>query len=404
MQMKLASAMLMVAAVMAPAWAFQVTAITAVTGPPELIEKEGAGVSLAMLEADYQKLADQLVNMPAFVRMTKKPNGASTGIRFGINFTYGGKNRTWALDGSDAAGYTLYADLNANGDLSDDAPMKMELKDGKYTTYFETIVKAGEESYPVRAKLVVDYIVPSGKAEKELALLRYGGTRRSGEINVGGKAMKFSLSGSQGLYNQRYEGIRIDLNSDGVLDPKTEGYLNSEKFVNIGELTYEFSVDRFGRSLTLTPLNEKRPARVVLLSGYSAPDFSFVDLDGNKKNLSDLKGKVVLIDFWGTWCAPCVAAVPELRATYNRYRSRGFFILSVDTGDTPEKVRAFLAEKKISWAQTIENENGPIASLFRITGRPSYFLIDREGKIAVAAPNGAKFDLAAELAKLFAEK
>jgi len=404
MKMTVTLVMVLAAAAMAPAREFQVAPITAVTGPPELIEGGGAGVSFAMLEADYQKLAVQLANMPAFVPMTKKPNGASSGIRFGINFTFGRKNRTWALEGSDASGYTLYADLNANGDLSDDAPIKMELMNGKYSTYFETVVKSGDESYPVRMKLVVDHISSPGKTEKELALLTYGATRRYGEITVSGKAMKFSVSGSQGIYNQSYQSIQIDLNGDGVLDPKVEAYLNSEKFINIGELTYEFSVDRVGRSLTLTPLREKRPERVVLLPGYSAPDFSYVDLDGTRRKLSDLKGKVALIDFWGTWCGPCVAAVPELVAAYNRYRPRGFEILGVDTGDTREKLQAFLAGRKISWTQTIEGDQGAIASLFRVTGQPSYFLIDRDGKIAVAAPNGAKFDLAAELAKLFEKK
>ena len=112
----------------------------------------------------------------------------------------------------------------------------------------------------------------------------------------------------------------------------------------------------------------------------------------------------MLIDFWGTWCGPCVASVPALIAAYEKYRARGFEILSIDTGDTREKLQAFLVEKKISWTQTMEDEPGLIASLFRITGRPSYFLIDRDGKIAMAAPNGAKFDLGAELAKLFAVK
>jgi len=385
-----------------PAHARQQESITASTGPPELVERS-PGVSFAMTEAEYQNLASQLANFPAFVPMTKKPNGATANTRFGVNFTFGGKNRTWALEGSDTTGYTLYADVNANGDLSDDAPLKMKLMDGKYATYFETVVQTADESYPVRMKLVVDRVVPPGKTEGELALLIYGATRRYGEITVGGQALKFCVTGSQGLYYQRYEGIQIDLNGDGVLDPKIEAYLNSEKYFNFGDLTYEFSVDRLGRSLTLTP-HEKRAARVILLPGYFAPDFSFVDLKGQPRKLSDEKGKIVLIDFWGAWCGPCVAAVPDLIAAYQRYHARGFEIVSIDTGDPPEKLRAFLTEKKITWTQTTETDPGPLATLYRVTGRPSYFLIDRDGKFAVAAPNGARFDLAAELAKLFAPR
>ena len=380
--------------------AFQGAPIVASAGAPSLIETGGTGTFIALTEAEYQKLAAELTKMPAFVGITKKPAGLSADVRYGVNFTFAGKNRSWALDGTDATGYTLYADINANGDLTDDPPMKMSRVDGRYSAFFETTVKAGDQSYPVRLKLVVDRVAPPGKTEKELALLTYGTTVRAGTITVGGKPVKFSLSGSQGIYSQPYQGIEIDTNGDGVLDPKIEGYLNSEQFVNIGDVTYQFTVDRYGRTLTLTPQAKKQPGRAVLLPGYPAPDFAFADLGGTKRKLSDFKGKVLLLDFWGTWCGPCVASIPKTLEAYAKYHARGFEVLGIDAGDKRDKLDAFLAEKKIPWMQTMEDDDGPIATLYRVEGWPSYFLIGPDGRIVAAVPNGGEIDLNAELAKL----
>lgn len=112
---------LLTIAISASPAAFQARPITAPTGKAELIET-GAGASFAMTEADYQKLVKQLAHMPAFVPMTKKPEGLGPHARFGVNFVFEGRNRTWVLDGDNANGYIFYADLNGNGDLSDDPP------------------------------------------------------------------------------------------------------------------------------------------------------------------------------------------------------------------------------------------------------------------------------------------
>ena len=157
-------------------------------------------------------------------------------------------------------------------------------------------------------------------------------------------------------------------------------------------------------ALLLIPQALTKPARVVLEPGSVAPDFSYTDLAGTRHKLSEMKGKVVLLDFWGTWCGPCVAGVPKLLAAYEKYHARGFEIVGIDTGDTKEKLQTFLTGRKITWTQTMEDDDGPIATLYRVMGWPSYFLIDREGKIVVAAPNGGEIDLAAALAKLFPDR
>jgi len=98
-----------------------------------------------------------------------------------------------------------------------------------------------------------------------------------------------------------------------------------------------------------------------------------------------------------------VAATPELVAAYEKYHARGFEIIGVDSGDTKAQLLAFMAEKKMAWPQTMEDSKGPLATLFRVNGWPTYFLVDRDGKFAVAGQNG-DFELQKELAKLFPEK
>jgi hypothetical protein len=266
------------------------TPVTATTGPAELIETGGAGASFTMTEAEYQKLAAQLSKNPAFVPMTRKPEGLSPQARFGLNFVFERKNRSWALDGDEKTGYTFWVDLNGNGDLSDEPPRKFEMVEGKPTLRYELAAKAdagsGLETYPVTFKLVLDMIPPPGQTEKKPALLRYGSMTRRGELAIGATPVEFRISGSGGTYNEEYNSISFDLNRDGTFSSPVERYLLSERYVNIGETTYEFAVDRYGRTVTLTALAAKRPERVVLLPGFPAPDFSFTDLEGKAPKLS----------------------------------------------------------------------------------------------------------------------
>jgi peroxiredoxin len=110
-----------------------------------------------------------------------------------------------------------------------------------------------------------------------------------------------------------------------------------------------------------------------------APDFTFVSSEGEHIALEDLRGKVVLIDFWATWCPPCVESVPEIRNLYKRYSKEGnFVIIGISSDDDEQEWRDFTAKNKMVWPQYRDKDHR-IVSAFGIRAFPTYILIDHEG-------------------------
>jgi peroxiredoxin len=112
-----------------------------------------------------------------------------------------------------------------------------------------------------------------------------------------------------------------------------------------------------------------------------APDFSFTSLDGEHIALDDLQGKVVLLDFWGTWCPPCVESVPELRQLHKKYSKEPSFVLIGISSDGDEEVwREFTEKHKMSWPQYRDRDRR-IQRAFGVRAFPTYIIIDHEGII-----------------------
>ena len=110
-----------------------------------------------------------------------------------------------------------------------------------------------------------------------------------------------------------------------------------------------------------------------------APDFSFTSSEGEYITLDDLKGKVVMLDFWGTWCPPCVASVPELRNLYKRYSNNPSFVLIGISSDYDEAVwRDFTDKNQMRWPQYRDRDRR-ITNVFNIRAFPTYLIIDHEG-------------------------
>ena len=101
---------------------------------------------------------------------------------------------------------------------------------------------------------------------------------------------------------------------------------------------------------------------------------------GDALSLGDLKGKVVFLNFWATWCGPCRTEMPSMEALYNRYKERGLEILAVNCREEQGQVLAFMKDNGFSFPAPLDID-GRVSTAYGIQAIPTSFLIDREGKI-----------------------
>ncbi|MDQ7082775.1 MAG: TlpA disulfide reductase family protein [Aquificota bacterium] len=113
--------------------------------------------------------------------------------------------------------------------------------------------------------------------------------------------------------------------------------------------------------------------------GKEAPDFRLKDLSGKEVSLSDFRGKVVLVNFWATWCPPCKEEIPIFQRVYKKYRDKGFEILAISSDSSPDPVKKFVKEYGLGFI--VLYDDGSVAQKYGIQGLPTSFLINREGKI-----------------------
>lgn len=126
----------------------------------------------------------------------------------------------------------------------------------------------------------------------------------------------------------------------------------------------------------------KLDARLKLLE--MPLELKFTGLDGEQYDLRDYRGKVVLLDFWATWCPPCIAGIPRVKTAFEKYRTEGFEVIGISYDSDRSTLERYLAGTPLPWPQFFDAEgrDSSLALSLGQPGPPAYWLIDREGKVS----------------------
>ena len=132
------------------------------------------------------------------------------------------------------------------------------------------------------------------------------------------------------------------------------------------------------------PVNVKpAPNENTIAEGHAFPTLEFAGLSGDQVNLANLKGKVVLIDFWATWCGPCRSVMPDLVETYKEYHDQGFEIIGISLDKDQSQLEKYMQDMGITWQQYYDGLgwSNKIAKRFGVRGIPHIVLVDKNGAV-----------------------